>query len=528
MKPLMIFSGHDSARMEKIHEGYRVEKAFNTSGFYQLIWNGPDTSRQYSSYYEIAVTKDQIPSLAIENLDQFVVLNEKDNLKLNLKATLTDDYGLSRAQIIATVSKGSGEAIKFREEKLSFDTPLKIAGKKIQATRLLDLAQLGLQPGDELYFYIEAEDNKTPMQNYARTETYFIELRDTSDMVTSIEAGLGVDVMPEYFRSQRQIIIDSEKLLRDKRRITKQTFNATSNELAHDQKVLRLRYGEFLGEEFQSSVGPQSSISNEQAEDIKKTFGHAHDRDNDHKQVEEKNVDKNLSHQHKERAQDKKASPLDGFVHAHDGQEEATFFVQSIKAKLKAAVSVMWDAELYLRLYQPEKSLPYQYQALKLLKEISQDSRIYVHRTGFDPPPLKEEKRLTGDLKEIRNSVSEESVKTEEQYPNISEALTTIEKLLVQDSIVISQSQKVVLTKAGQELGEMELKSPGSNLKTLSLLNSLIHHSENSKEKKNSLLKIRVSLWKILPHETMTPQSRAATTHDLDLQFLKHLELVNP
>ena len=141
----------------------------------------PDTSRQYSSYYEIAVTKDQIPSLAIENLDQFVVLNEKDNLKLNLKATLTDDYGLSRAQIIATVSKGSGEAIKFREEKLSFDTPLKIAGKKIQATRLLDLAQLGLQPGDELYFYIEAEDNKTPMPNYARTETYFIELRDTSD-----------------------------------------------------------------------------------------------------------------------------------------------------------------------------------------------------------------------------------------------------------------------------------------------------------------------------------------------------------
>ena len=132
-------------------------------------------------------------------------------------------------------------------------------------------------------------------------------------MVTSIEAGLGVDVMPEYFRSQRQIIIDSEKLLRDKRRITKQTFNATSNELAHDQKVLRLRYGEFLGEEFQSSVGPQSSISNEQAEDVEKTFGHAHDRDNDHNQVEEKNVDKDLSHQHKETAPDKKASPLGWF-----------------------------------------------------------------------------------------------------------------------------------------------------------------------------------------------------------------------
>ena len=492
------------------------------------MWNAPDSSRQYSSYYEIAVIKDQIPSLAIENLNQFVILNGKDNLKINLKAKLTDDYGLSRAQIIATVSKGSGEAIKFREEKLSFDTPLKIAGKNLQAIRLLDLAQLGLEPGDELYFYIEAEDNKTPVPNYARTETYFIELQDTSTTVTAIEAGLGVDLMPEYFRSQRQIIIDSEKLLRNQRRITKQNFNATSNELAHDQKVLRLRYGEFLGEEFQSSVGPQSTITDEQAEDVEKTFGHAHDTENEHNQVEEKNAGKNPSHTHKEAASDKKASPLDDFLHAHDGQEEATFFVQSIKAKLKAAVTVMWDAELYLRLYQPEKSLPYQYQALKLLKEISQDSRIYVHRTGFDPPPLKEEKRLTGDLKEIRNSVSEDAVEVPKLYPNIRAGLTTIEKLLQQDSVVLSQSQKVALTKAGQELGEIELKRPGGNIKTLSLLNSLIHGQENSKEKKNSLLKIRESFWKILPQEKMTPQSRAATTNDLDLQFLKHLELANP
>ena len=68
----------------------------------------------------------------------------------------------------------------------------------------------------------------------------------------------------------------------------------------------------------------------------------------------------------------------------------------------------------------------------------------------------------------------------------------------------------MVLTKAGQELGEIELKSPGGNLKTLSLLNSLIHDEENSKEKKNSLLKIRESFWKVLPQETMTPQSRSA------------------
>ena len=459
----------------------------------------------------------------IGNLNQFIVLNEKDNLKINLRARLTDDYGLGRAQIVATVSKGSGEAIKFREERLSFDSPPKISGKNVQVVKELDLLRLGLQPGDELYLYVEAEDNKTPTPNYTRTETYFIELQDTSSTVTSVEAGLGVDLMPEYFRSQRQIIIDSEKLLKEQR-ITKENFNVKSNNLAHDQKVLRLRYGEFLGEEFQSSVGPQSPITDADAEDVKKTFGHAHDREYEHNDVVEKNADKNLSHQHKGSASDKEPSPLDDFVHAHDGDEEATFFIQSIKSKLKAAVTIMWDAELYLRLYQPEKSLPYQYKALKLLKEISQDSRIYVHRTGFDPPPLKEEKRLTGDLKEIKNSTAEETNDYADLYPNIRAALTAIEKLLQKDSLMLSQNQKDVLTKAAQELGEIELKKPGAYLKTLSLISSVIHDEGRSIEKKNSLLKIRESFWKVLPQETMTPQSRSAATNNLDLQFLKNLE----
>ncbi|HYI78555.1 MAG TPA: hypothetical protein VEW65_13115, partial [Chryseolinea sp.] len=379
------------------------------------------------------------------------------------------------------------------------------------------------QPGDELYFHIAVEDNKTPAPNYTRTETYFIELQDTSSVVFSTDAGLGVDLMPEYFRSQRQIIIDSEKLLREKKRITKENFNGRSNDLAHDQKVLRLRYGEFLGEEFQSSIGPQSPITEEQAEDVEKTFGHSHDSENEHNHVEEKDPSNNPS----KSAGDKKSSTLDDFVHAHDGEQEATFFIQSIKAKLKAAVTIMWDAELYLRLYQPEKSLPYQYKALKLLKEISQDSRIYVHRTGFDPPPLKEEQRLTGDLNDIQNSTTNERREVGKQYPNIRVALSEIEKLLQQTSVALTPEIKDVLTRAGQELGVIALQKPGSHLQTLSLLNAVIHE-RSSEPKKNSLIKIRESFWKILPREPMTPQARSIGTHDLDLQFLKNLELSNP
>ncbi len=33
------------------------------------------------------------------------------------------------------------------------------------------------------------------------------------------------------------------------------------------------------------------------------------------------------------------------------------------------------------------------------IQEIKNSARIYVHRIGFDPPPIKEDRRLTGKLK---------------------------------------------------------------------------------------------------------------------------------
>ena len=189
----------------------------------------------------------------------------------------------------------------------------------------------------------------------------------------------------------------------------------------------------------------------------------------------------------------------------------------------------MWDAELYLRLYQPEKSLPYQYSALKLLKEISQDSRIYVHRTGFDPPPLKEEKRLTGDLSEIKNSIEEsQREKGPEPCENIRRAVKTIEGLMNKDTISLSENDKNNLKAAGRELAMLELKNPGGYLKTLSWLKMVTQDEIDHNEMKNVLVNIRSSLWKALPLRTVQPQPSIGITHELDLEFLKSLGQSNP
>ncbi|MEZ4904628.1 MAG: hypothetical protein R2822_24210 [Spirosomataceae bacterium] len=49
-------------------------------------------------------------------------------------------------------------------------------------------------------------------------------------------ATMAMNILPEYFRSQRQIIIDTEKLLAKQKKMRCQEFNSTSNEIGFDQK----------------------------------------------------------------------------------------------------------------------------------------------------------------------------------------------------------------------------------------------------------------------------------------------------
>lgn len=519
----LVVSGKDSIKLYRTENGYSKSIVLKESGFYQIRWKD-DQKISRSDYFKIEIIKDELPKVTIDNLNQFTQLSLTNPLKVQVKSTLQDDYGLISSTIVATVSKGSGESVKFREEKLNFETPKSIAGKKVNASITLDLLKLGMEAGDELYFYVEVLDNKMPASNYNRTETFFIAIKDTVKQVTVEDEGLGVDLMPEYFRSQRQIIIDTEKLLREKKRIAQQQFKSTSNELGCDQKVLRLRYGQFLGEEFEGQIGKVTVEDNDDHQSTIEKFGHTHDKENEHNLVADKKADP-TAHQHNDGQKDpeSKENPLEAFAHNHDDGEEAAFFVQSVRAKLKAALTVMWDAELYLRLYEPEKSLPYQYTALKLLKEISNDSRIYVHRTGFDPPPLKEEKRLTGDLAEVRNSSAQTKQLSEASGLEIREALVLLDFLIDQDVPKLSQKDKNQLRLAGQELTAEIMNKPGRFLEGLSLLKKIEDTEMNKTDLQLSLRSIQKIFWKIIPVQSVSPTKTTTSSHELDQQFLKSL-----
>lgn len=519
----LIFNGRDTLVLALTENTFTASRRLRVDGFYQLRWETANGAVKYSDYFPVQLKKDQAPQLKIEQPSQFVQLTPSQRQVIELKAALTDDYGLSDAYLVATVSKGSGEAIKFREETLRFDRPLNMKGKMISALRNIDLVKLGLEPGDELYYYVEAFDNRSPDPNRARTETYFVSILDTASMTTSVDPGLGVDLMPEYFRSQRQIIIDSEKLLKEKSRISREQFNSRSNELAHDEKVLRLRYGEFLGEEFESSIGPADAGAGSSAEDIVKAYGHEHDTDEEHAARADESGKPEQEHGH-DHGGDDKEDPVKAYMHAHDSEEEATFFTQSIRAKLKAAITIMWDAELHLRMYTPERSLPYQYKALKLLKEISQDSRIYVHRTGFDPPPLKEEKRLTGDLTEAASASANSRTVVGEAYPAIRRVLAWLEKTGPQPLTSVARDE---LRQAGNELSSAALQHPGRYLEALSMIRSLSSNELPAGERQRAIALIREAFNTVLPVGAPGPSARNHSEHTLDDVFRKRFDALS-
>ena len=331
-------------------------------------------ARSISDFHRLAVQTDAPPTLVIAAPPPRTALRPGDPMRVAVEVHAGDDWGVGPARLVATLTSGEGEAVKFREAAV----PLAPSGGRsdlahgVTLRTTLDLTALGLKPGDELYFHAEAMDRRTPAPNTARSETVFLSLTDTTRTATATIAGIAVSLAPEYFRSERQIIMDTEKLIADRRRITLEAFRSRSNDIGLDQSLLRGRYGQYVGDETETG---EDAVSG----------------------------------------------------HQHDTPENATLLAESVKTKLKAALAQMWEAELRLRTYRPSEALPYEYRALEHLKDAQQSARVYVQRVGFEPPPLDPARtRLSGKLEGIVSRTDRDTGSAELPLPATRAALVTL------------------------------------------------------------------------------------------------------
>ncbi len=478
---MLIMSETDTLAMQLASAlRYTAQTRIHESGFYYLLLHDLAGNELRSDYYKIEVSKDEPPAITIITPQQRTEITPAQTALINLQALAEDDYALTDAQIIATLARGSGESVKFREDTLAFSSVQKASQQQWHLHESLDLKKLGMAPGDELYFFIEARDNRQPQNQRSRSEIFFINLTDTARFEIAVSTGLAINPLPEYFRSQRQIIIDTEKLIKEKTQISATDFKNRSNNIGIDQQALRLRYGEFLGEESNSGINRNVEYSGEEKHE-------------EHEQPSRPRTEKDNA---------TIMSVVEQFMHDHDAEENATKLARSVKDMLRQALAEMWEAELHLRTHRPETALPYEYRALKLLKEVQQHSRVYVQRVGFEPTPIKvDEKRLRGDLTKIFHRRAQKDFSANPTLPNVRLALPLLQKL---ESVNAHEIK--ILERAGHDLARAALEQPGRYLKALQDLRTLITNINEKKELcRDCALTVEQAFWNLLPVENSKP-----------------------
>jgi hypothetical protein len=343
--------------------------------------------------HRIDAVADAAPVIRVINPERTLTLMTRGQRRWNLAFEVTDDHGVApAARLRLIVTQGEGENITFRESALTLTGSGPAQRRRFAIG--LDIARFGLTVGNDLVAQISVTDNRAPVPQTVRGPSLI--LRWPPDRGT--EAG-GLDgmvktVLPAYFRSQRQIIIDAEALQRERRRLPAERLADRSNALGIDQSILRQRYGRFLGDETSAepalptndAPAPVTSVTDASA----LPDGHGADDGHDHGGARTSGGASGVGNA---------GDVLAEYGHAHDESDAATLIDPETRAALRKALDAMFESERNLRQGQPDNALPHAYVALRLIKQVQQATRIYLSRTGPDLPAIDPSRRLGGDRK---------------------------------------------------------------------------------------------------------------------------------
>jgi hypothetical protein len=483
-----IFNDKEKIKLRSVNKSgtqWAVSKTIKQPGFYQVELDG-----KLSELYKLETIKDEAAVIRIITPKQYSTIDFGEPQKTTLQVQINDDYGINDTYISATISSGKGESVKFKEQVIRFNESMN--GKqeyKLQKT--IDLPKLGMVPGDELYFYINVTDSR---KQQSRSDIYIVSIQDTAKLMSMDGMLGGINLVPEYFRSQRQIIIDTEKILKDKNSISEEEFKNRSNNLGIDQKLLRLRYGKFLGEETDEEIGEEHQETTAAEESA--AFGNAE-------------------------------KMMDAYAHKHDIAEDATFFEPELKAQLKATLTEMWKSELRLRTYKPVEALPFEYKALRLLKDLQQKSRAYVSKTALKTPAIKAEKRLSAELDKIIQPSVERTILKSQNQNALKKSTSIIAKL--KEGKKLNQSEYSILQEANRTLVAKASAQPAGYLKALVIMRKILSKSGNEMVSFGELSTLEAALQSMIKNEVKTPQATtAAPKTSLSTEYFNRLKRQQP
>jgi hypothetical protein len=386
----MTIRWHDGSTLAFAREddGWTAASTLTESALYRVVLDTREGDIE-GELQRIDAIADTAPEIRVLAPDRTLTELVDGQTRWALEFEARDDYGVGPTALDLTLAQGSGENIGFKEQRIA----LRGSGEPRLKTfrHQLDLPALGIAPGDDVIVRISVADNRAPQPNVSRSASFILRWPPESGSEGSGIDGMVQRLLPAYFRSQRQIIIDTEALLAQRGSLDADTFAARSNVIGADQQLLRLRYGQFLGEEAETYAAPDSESGDGEDTHAEHADEHAHD------------------HEGEQPAPAAAAgfgaagNVLETFGHVHDVAEAATLLDPETKRLLRIALGAMWDAELQLRMGTPRAALPHENRALEYIKQVQQANRIYLARVGLELPPVDEARRLTGERGALRN-----------------------------------------------------------------------------------------------------------------------------
>lgn len=420
--------------LEREGEGgtWRAKAVAQRSGLYRIVVTSP-LAWQDASLHRIDVVPDRPPSIRVTAPAQTLSLRTPGQRHWDLAFEAEDDHGIAAsAELQLTMTEGSGENIGFRDETR------RLAGQgdrhRKRFAHRLDLDALGLSEGDDLIVRFVVRDNRPGGAQSTRSASHILRWPPPQAPVDSGMDGVLQKVLPAYFSSQRQIIIDAEALLAGRAGMQEDAFAARSDAIAVDQRLLRLRYGQFLGEESEGAPSlpvaghlddadglppPPVLLPTNDAEDEAEAWRDMVDAQRGDGRADGGDAATGGTHEHghehdhgtgdgatgsgteQRQGFGVAGDVLEEFGHTHDIPEAATLLDPKTRALLRRALGEMWQSELALRQARPQDALPPANRALALVKEIQQADRIHLARTGSALPPVDFGRRLGGERQGI-------------------------------------------------------------------------------------------------------------------------------
>lgn len=245
---------------------------------------------------------DQPPRIDVEEpRAQFTEVTESPT-SWPFALSVQDDLGVTNVLARVAFSEGSGENIQYTttEHTLTADQT-----QPNQYTFVLPFDQ-PLPKGQEVVVRFVATDGRTPEAQSTESSAYVLRWApDDTTKSADMEGVLRVSE-PAAFRSQRQIIIDTEALIEAWDSIDQDVRDARAAKVGLDQRILRNRYGQHLGMEADEG-GPLMPVSAEEIAHASGDDHHDHGHDHDHQEHDDHEHEEDHNHNH------------DG--HDHDHQE---------------------------------------------------------------------------------------------------------------------------------------------------------------------------------------------------------------